>query len=168
MSAAMTRALLLLFALLPSLAAPAQQSHVRVEPDRLQGSRQPDDQTRMAVVRDYLEAWQSLRAALEQNRAELLDHDFVGAAKDKLSGTIRDQVTLGISTRYVDQSHDVQIVFYSPEGLSIQLIDTMQYEVEVVDHGKVQAKQHATTRSIVVMTPSEVRWRVRILQEQPE
>ena len=146
----------------------ADQPNVRVEPPNLQGPRHLNDQTQTAVIRDYLQAWQSVGAALAQNRADLLNRDFIGTAKDRLSDTIRDQVTIGISTRYLDLSHDLQIVFYSPEGLSVQLVDNVEYEVQVLDHGKTQATQKMHARYVVVMTPAEVRWRVRIFQAEPE
>jgi hypothetical protein len=146
----------------------ASQPTVRVEPTNLQGQRTLNEQTQAAVVRGYLEAWQSMAAALQQNRPELLDRDFVGTAKDKLIDTIHDQVTTGISTRYLDQSHDLQLVFYSPEGLSVQLVDNVEYEVQVLDQGKTQTTQKAHARYVVVMTPAEVRWRVRVFQGAPE
>jgi hypothetical protein len=146
----------------------ASQPTVRVEPTNLQGPRTLNEQTQAAVVRGYLEAWQSMAAALQQNRPELLDRDFVGTAKDKLIDTIHDQVTTGISTRYLDQSHDLQLVFYSPEGLSVQLVDNVEYEVQVLDQGKTQTTQKAHARYVVVMTPAEVRWRVRVFQGAPE
>jgi hypothetical protein len=154
------------FALTISLRA--DQPTVRVEPTNLQGPRVLNEQTRTAVIRDYLQAWQSVRTALEQNRPDLLNRDFVGTAKDKLTDTIHDQVTMGISTRYLDQSHDLQILFYSPEGLSVQLVDNVEYEVQVADHGKTQATQKMHARYVVVMTPAEVRWRVRVFQGGPE
>jgi hypothetical protein len=153
------------FALTISLRA--DQPTVRVEPTNLQGPRVLNEQTRTAVIRDYLQAWQSVRTALEQNRPDLLNRDFVGTAKDKLTDTIHDQVTMGISTRYLDQSHDLQIIFYSPEGLSVQLVDNVEYEVQVADHGKTQATQKMHARYVVVMTPAEVRWRVRVFQGGP-
>ena len=146
----------------------ADQATVRVEPPKLQGPRALRDQTATAVVRDYLESWQSLRGALAQNRPNLLDRDFVGTAKDKLTNTIREQVKIGIHTRYVDRAHDVQIVLYSPEGLSIQLIDNVSYDEQVLDKDKVLTTQRIHARYIVVMTPAELRWRVRIFQSQPE
>jgi hypothetical protein len=146
----------------------ADQPTVRLGPTNLQGPRVLNDQTKTAVIRDYLQAWQSLRAALEQNRVDLLNRDFVGTAKDKLTDTIHDQVTMGISTRYLDQSHDLQIIFYSPEGLSVQLVDNVEYEIQVADHNKTQATQKMRARYIVVMTPAEVRWRVRVFQGGPE
>jgi hypothetical protein len=155
-----------IFALTSSLRA--DQPTVHVEPTNLQGPRVLNEQTRTAVIRDYLQAWQSVRTALEQNRPDLLNRDFVGTAKDKLTDTIHDQVTMGISTRYLDQSHDLQILFYSPEGLSVQLVDNVEYEVQVADHGKTQATQKMHARYVVVMTPAEVRWRVRVFQGGPE
>lgn len=146
----------------------ADQPSVRVVPPNLQGPRQLNEETKAAVVRDYLEAWQSVGAALQQNRADLLNRDFIGTAKDRLADTIHDQVTMGISTRYLDLSHNLQIVFYSPEGLSVQLVDNVEYEVQVLDHGKTQTTQKMHARYVVVMTPAEVRWRVRIFQAEPE
>jgi hypothetical protein len=147
-----------------STALGADEAAVRVEPSNLQGPRTLQQQTQTAVIRDYLEAWQSFRAALEQNRAGLLDSDFVGTAKDKLTGTIQEQAKLGIHIRYEDRAHDVKIIFYSPDGLSVQLIDKVDYDVQVVDHDKVQASEPVSARYIVVLTPSEVRWRVRVFQ----
>jgi hypothetical protein len=75
---------------------------------------------------------------------------------------------MGISTRYLDQTHDLQIAFYSPEGLSIQLVDNVEYDVEVLDQGKVQGTQKMRGRYVVVMTPAEVRWRIRVFQGGPD
>jgi hypothetical protein len=108
-----------------------------------------------------------MNAALEQNRADLLDADFVGVAKEKLAGTIRQQAALGIRTRYQDRGHDLQIVFYSPDGLSIELKDTAEYDVQLIDHDKSQMKQRVRAHYIVVLTPAEVRWKVRVFQSVP-
>jgi hypothetical protein len=144
-----------------------QQPAVQIDPDS-GGPRNLEAQTRAAVVRDYLQAWKSLNGALQQNRADLLDASFVGLAKDKLADTVREQQALGIKTNYRDLSHNLKIVFYSPEGLSIQLLDTVQYEVQVIDHDRVQPTQHLSTRYVAVLTPTEVRWKVRVFQAQPE
>ncbi len=146
----------------------AQQPTVQVDPPQLQGSRAVEKPTETAVIRDYLQSWQSLRAAMEQNRPDLLSPDFVGTAADKLTATIQDQAKLGIRTRYQDHSHDLQIVFYSPEGLSLQLIDTVEYDEQVLDHDKVLTTQRMRARYNVVMTPAELRWRVRLFQGGPE
>jgi hypothetical protein len=146
----------------------AAEPVVHVEPPNLHGPRQLQDQTATAVVRDYLESWQSLSAALRQNRADLLDQDFIGTAKDKLTDTIHQQAALGLHARYQDRVHTIQIVFYSPDGLSVQLVDNVEYDERVVDKQKVLTTQHTHTRYTVVMTPAETRWRVRIFQAEPE
>lgn len=146
----------------------ADQPSVRVQPLSLQGPRQLQDQTAKAVVQDYLDCWQSMSHALDQNRPVLLDRDFVGTARDRLADTIKQQGSSGVHTVYQDKSHDVQILFYSPEGLSIQLADTVDYDVQLFDHDKSLGTQHIHTRYIVVLTPSEVRWRVRIFQAQAQ
>lgn len=141
---------------------------VRVEPTNTVGPRTLEKQTETAVVRDYLEAWRSMSAALDQNRADLLDADFVGTAKQKLSDTIHEQARLGMETRYHDTAHDLRLTFYSPEGMSLQLLDTVDYEVEIVDHGKVIGTQPARARYVAVLTPTEVRWKVRVFQAEPQ
>src|SRR6202049_2571092 len=93
----------------------SDQPTVRVAPTNSVGPRTLEKQTETAVIRDYLQAWQSLSRALDQNRADLLNRDFVGTAKEKLADTIREQAKLGIQTRYQDGKHDIQLVFYSPE-----------------------------------------------------
>lgn len=165
----MYRPFLILCSVLVSLAVEAgAQATVRVEPSKLQGPRILEEQTASAVLRDYLQSWKTLHAALERNQAGLLDRDFVGTAKDKLSETIAQQAANGISTVYQDQAHDIQIVFYSPEGLSVELIDKVTYQVQVVDHGKPVSVQPVESRYVVVMTPAEIRWRVRVFQTQSE
>ena len=146
----------------------AAQADVRVEPAHLQGPRQLQEQTQAAVARDYLQGWETLSAALEHNDAGVLDRDFAGTARDKLADAVKRQAAAGIRTRYQDKSHDIQIVFYSPEGLSIELTDDVQYDVQVLDHDKVQTTQQVHAHYIVVLTPAEVRWRVRVFQAQFE
>jgi hypothetical protein len=139
---------------------------VRIEPSHLQGPRSLEKQTEAAAIRDYLQAWHSLRAALAESRSDLLDSSFIGDARDKLAATIAEQDKLAIRTRYQDRAHDLQVVFYSPEGLSIQIVDKVDYDIQILDHDKVVATQSLSGRYIAVLTPSEVRWRVRILQGQ--
>jgi hypothetical protein len=146
----------------------ADQRAVQVEAKDSVGPRILDQQTRTAVIRDYLQAWSSFSNAFEQNRAPLLDRDFTGVAKEKLADTVREQAKLGIRTRYRESAHDVHLVFYSPEGLSIQLVDTVEYDVDILDHEKVQSTQHVRARYVAVLTPTEVRWKVRVFQAAPE
>ena len=146
----------------------ADQPSVRVEPPNQQGPRQLQDQTAKAAIQDYLDSWTSLSNALQQNRPELLDRDFIGAAKDKLANTIKEQTAAGVHAVYRDRWHELKILFYSPEGLSIELADAVEYDVQVFNHDKPIGTEQVRTRYIVVLTPTETRWRVRIFQSQPQ
>lgn len=149
---------------LPALAG--DQPSVRVEPPATQGPRQLQEQTAKAAIQDYLDSWRTMSKALDENRPDLLDRDFTGAAREKLAATIKDQSTAGIHAFYRDTSHDVQVLFYSPEGLSIELADTVQYEAQLFNRDKSIGNEQVRTRYIVVLTPSETRWRVRIFQAE--
>jgi hypothetical protein len=142
----------------------AAQPEVTVDTSQLKGPRSLEDQTKAATIRDYLESWQGMNAALEQNQPSLLDEDFIGTARDKLADTIDEQAKAGIQTRYQDRAHHIQFLFYSPEGLSIELIDDAEYDVQVLDHDKLVSTVPASARFIVVLTPAEVRWKVRVMQ----
>lgn len=141
------------------------QPEVRVESAEA-GPRPLESQTEKAVIRDYLESWHSLSRALAQNRVDLLDADFVGVAREKLADTIREQQELGMQTSYQDRAHDLSLVFYSPEGLSVQLVDTVEYDIQVNDHDQTWVN-HQRARYVVVLTPTEVRWKVRVFQAAP-
>jgi hypothetical protein len=149
--------------LLSGFAQPA----VRVDADAV-GPRTLEEQTKTAVVRDYLQAWKSMSQALQENRVDVLDTSYLGLAKEKLAEAVREQQELGLKTNYRDLSHNLKIVFYSPEGLSVQLVDTVEYEMQIVDHDQVLAPQHVRARYVAVLTPTEVRWKVRVFQAQPE
>jgi hypothetical protein len=146
--------------LLPASTEPA----VRVAPMDQVGPRPVEEQTQSSVIRDYLLSWQTLNDALSQNRPDLLDAVFVGKAKEKLAATIQDQQKLGIETSYLPKSHDIKVVFYSPEGLSIQLLDNVDYDVEVRKGGSSIASDHVQARYVAVLSPTETRWKVRIFQ----
>jgi hypothetical protein len=164
----MRRSLLLGCALgLAGMTAAAQEPTVKVETPDLRGSRQLEPQTATSIVRDYVQSWQLLRTAFAQNQASLLAQDFVGTALDKLTETITEQAKLGLTTQYQDHSHDLQVVFYSPEGGSIEMTDQVQYDEQVLDNGKVLSSQPMQATYLIVLTPAENRWMVRIFQAEP-
>lgn len=142
----------------------ATKPTINVAPMDSVGPRTVEKQTQASVVRDYLRAWETMDRALQSNRPDLLDEYFVGDAKQKLADIIREQEKLGIQAAYGNQSHDLQVVFYSPEGLSIEIVDTAGYEVEVRDHGKVIGTKQVQARYVAVLTPTESKWKVRVLQ----
>ena len=145
----------------------SDQPSVRIGSMESAGPRTVEKQTQSSVVRDYLLAWQSLSRALAQNRAAVLDESFTGIAREKLADTIREQVGLGVQARYHDTAHNLQVIFYSPEGLSIQLLDDVEYDIELRENGKLLGTQHAKSRYMAVLTPTESKWKVRIFEAQP-
>lgn len=163
----MTKYLTVIFILVTPFVVLAQPA-VRVESPDPQRTQPLQKQTETAAIRDYLQSWQNLRSALGQNRPDLLDGSFVGIALDKLTDTMHQQSALGIHTGYQDLAHDLQVVSYSPEGLSIQLVDKVEYVQQVLDHGKILATQRVRARYVIVMSPAEVRWKVRVFQAEPE
>jgi hypothetical protein len=165
----MRKSALLLIATAVAGAVPAwTQVSVHVKPPDPNGTRALQQATAAAAVRNYLQAWEGFRAAFEQNRADLLSRDFIGDAKDKLSQTIQQQTAMRIHTSYQDRSHDIQIVFYSPEGLSLELTDDVEYDVQLSDEDKRATTQHIMARYVAVMTPTETKWRVRVFQAIPQ
>src|ERR1700736_4161165 len=164
----MARSFLIAMAFSAASALATTQATVHVQPSHLEGPRPLAEQTAKAVVQNYVESWQTLRTALDQNRADVLDRDFVGSEKDKLTEKIQQQAKMGLRTSYQDRSHDIQIVFYSPEGLSIELTDNVEYDQQILDKYKVLTPQHVSARYVVVLTPSETRWRVRVFQAVSE
>lgn len=163
-------ALLLLFAILLSrgvIAAPSDSS-IQVKIDTSQATpRDVEDQTQQSIIRDYGKAWQSLEQALENNRADALNANFVGYARDRWGGTISEQAKAGMSRRVQDRGHQLQVVFYSVEGSAMELRDTAQFEIQYLDGGKVVHSERVTGHYMVLMTPAENSWKVRILQEVP-
>ena len=145
----------------------ADRSGVRVDASAV-GPRPLEEQTQSSAVRDYLEAWKTLGNALADNRTDVLDRSFVGLASEKLTDAVRQQRAAGVQTFYKDLSHNIAFVFYSPEGMSIQLVDTVEYEVQIVDNGHLQSTERVHARYVAVLSPTEVRWKVRILQSAPE
>lgn len=128
------------------------------------GPRQMEDSTEKAVARDYGRAWSTMITALSENRADVLDADFVGVALDNLRERVNQQQQSGLHTRYVDRGHQLQAIFYSAEGSAIQLRDTAQFEVQFLDGDKVIHQEQRTENYTVVMTAAENRWKVRVLQ----
>lgn len=129
--------------------------------------RQVEEATEKAVARDYAAAWQSMAEALDQNRLDLLSANFIGTASDKLAETIQQQKKAGLHRRYVDRGHKVQAVFYSSEGSAMELHDTAQLQVQLLDGDRVVASQDVTAQYVVLMTAAENSWKVRVLQEVP-
>lgn len=144
------------------------QADVQVRPAEPNGTRTLQQATAAAAIRNYVQAWDGFKSAFTQNRADELDRDFIGDAKTKLTQTIQQQIAMGVNVVYQDRSHDIQIVYYSPEGLSLELTDDVEYDMQLAGPDKALATQHIKTRYVVVMTPTETKWRVREFQAIPQ
>ena len=129
--------------------------------------RQVEDTTQRAIARDYAAAWQALAEALEQNRPDLLAANFVGTAHEKLAQTIVQQKKAGLRQRYVDKGHHVNAVFYSPEGSAMELRDTAELQIQVLDGDKVLHSEDVSVHYVVLLTAAENSWKVRVLEAVP-
>ncbi len=129
--------------------------------------RDVEDTTAKAIVRDYGSAWSTLSRALAEDRADLLGSAFVGVAQEKLAQKIAQQKAAGLRTRYLDRGHQLDAVFYSPEGSAMQLRDTAQMEIQYLDGNNVVARENVTAHYLVLMTVAEDRWKVRVIEAVP-
>ncbi len=130
--------------------------------------RQVEPLTQTAVLRDYKFAWANLANAEESNLVASLNGLFVGDANARLSHELQSQQKNGMSSRYSNQSHKVEAVFYSPEGDILELHDTAEYDFEILDGGKSIHSEHAIVHYVVLMTPGADRWVIRHLQAVPQ
>lgn len=129
--------------------------------------RPVEDATAAAVERDYLHGWKSLTAALEANRAELLNENFTGTARQHWQQAIDLQQQSGLSRRIIDHGHSLRVTFYSLDGSALQAEDVADIEIEYRDGTKVLSSEHIHPHYLVLLTPAENSWKIRILEELP-
>ena len=106
--------------------------------------------------------------ALEFNTFDPLEGPFAGEAKTWLRDTITNQQRSGLSQRYVNQNHQLEAVFYAPEGDVMELHDTADYQLQISDGGKLIHEEHVVLHFVVLMTPAADRWVIRQLQAVPQ
>ena len=130
--------------------------------------REVETLTQRSIVRDYKFAWANLELALESNSTGPLNGLFVGPANTSLNETVGSQKRDGVTSRYLNQSHKLDAIFYAPEGDVMELHDTAEYDFQILDGSKTIHSEHATVHYIVLMTPGADRWVVRQLQSVPQ
>lgn len=148
------------------LADPPDTVQVRLDASHIQ-PRPLEQLTGQAIVRTYSNAWKNMETALAENRSDLIDESFVGYAHDKLLSQIEQQEKNGLSTRYIDHGHQVEALFYSPEGSAVQLRDTAQLEIQLLDGSKVINSRTVMRKYIAVVTVVEDGWKMRVLDNVP-
>ncbi len=131
------------------------------------GPRTVEETTERSVARDYAAAWKAMAQALDQNRTDLLGSNFTGTANDKLTASILEQRKSGLHQRIVDKGHNVEAVFYSPEGSAMELHDSAQVQLQLMDGNKVVRSEDATFHYVVLLTAAENSWKVRVLEAVP-
>jgi hypothetical protein len=131
------------------------------------GPRELEDVTQKAVLRDYTLAWQALNNALANNTTAPLKDNFVGFALDKLTQRVKDQQAHDLKTKIIDHGHQVDAILYSRDGSAVQLRDTANLEIQVLDGGTVLHSEQAKVQYIAVMTGAADRWQVRVLEDAP-
>jgi hypothetical protein len=124
--------------------------------------------TERSVVRDYKFAWVSLSQALESNSTAMLNGLFEGNASEWLKNAVTDQRRQGLTSRYSNQTHKLEAVFYAPEGDLMELHDTAEYDTQIFDGDKSIHTEHAVVHYVVLMTPAADRWVIRQLQAMPQ
>lgn len=154
---------------LASISSFAADASVQVQMNMSKAApRSMEPLTERAVLRDYRFAWTSVAQALEFSSVDPLQGPFEGDAMQWLKKTVLSQQQSGISQRYVGQSHHVEAVFYSPEGDVLEMHDTVQYELQVSDGGKIVHDEPVTLHYVVLLTPGADRWVIRQLQAVPQ
>jgi hypothetical protein len=132
------------------------------------GPRELEPLTAQGILRDYRLAWTSMAQALEFNTADPLEGPFAGEAKKQLLHTVTQQQQSSLTQRYLDQNHHLEEVFYAPEGDVIELHDTAEYQLQVLDSGKIIHEERVVLHLVVLMTPAADRWVLRQLQAVPQ
>ena len=160
---------LVAFLLAGSFSSGAADSSVRLQLDVSKaGPRAVESETEQVILRDYRAAWTSIAQALEVNTLDPLQGPFVGMAKKELEDRVSSQRRNGLSSHYADQSHKVQAVFYAPEGDVIELHDTAEYQLQVMDGNKSIHDEHVVTHFVILMNPAADRWVIRQMQAVPQ
>lgn len=127
--------------------------------------RRVEEATERRIAADYRLAWANLAAAMDSGSPAPLEGLFVGSAKDWLTKSVNDQQKSQMSIRYLGQNHNLQAVFYSPEGDVIELHDTAEYQRQVLSSGKLLQNDRGVHHYVVLMTPAADRWVIRDLLE---
>jgi hypothetical protein len=132
------------------------------------GPRAVESLTERSILRDYKFAWVNLDLALKSNSTSPLNALFTGSASTWLNDAVNSQRRSGLTSRYLNQTHKLEAVFYAPEGDVIELHDTADYDLQILDGSKTIHNQHVVAHYVVLMTPGADRWVIRQLQAVPQ
>lgn len=165
-----SKSIAFVLALLAGLAASsyAADPAVQVQLDVKKAEpRAVESLTEKGILRDYRFAWTSMAQALEFNTLDPLEGPFTGDARQFLRSTVLSQQKSNLSRRYSGQNHRLEAVFYAPEGDVMELHDTAEYQLQLLDSGKIIHDEHVVVHYVVLMTPAADRWVIRQIQATP-
>lgn len=128
------------------------------------GPRKIEPLTERSVLRDYKFGWANLAEAFASNSTGAVNGLFAGTANTWLNDAVNSQIGAGLTSRYLNQHHELDAVFYAPEGDLIELHDTAEYDYQILDGSKTIHAEHAVVHYVVLMTPGADRWVIRQLQ----
>lgn len=128
------------------------------------GPRTMEPLTQRSVLRDYRFGWANLAESFASNSTGPVNGLFAGTAQTWLNDAVSSQIRAGLTSRYLNQHHKVDAVFYAPEGDLIELHDTAEYDYQILDGSKTIHIEHAVVHYVVLMTPGADRWVIRQLQ----
>ena len=146
--------------------AEKQSLNVTLKTDGAQ-PREVEDTTQKAIIRDYSTAWRSIESGLANDDVNALDEGLVGFARDQFAAAIDQQKKTGLKVRYTDGGHQLEAVFYSPDGSAMQLRDTAKLSREILDGNKVIHRDDITAHYVAIMSVAEDRWKLRSIEEVP-
>jgi hypothetical protein len=132
------------------------------------GPRTIEPLTQRSILRDYKFGWANLAQAFESNSTGALNGLFAGTANTWLNDAVNSQIRTGLTSRYLNQHHTLEAVFYAPEGDLIELHDTAEYDYQILDGSKTIHSEHVLVHYVVLMTPGADRWVIRQLQSVPQ
>jgi len=132
------------------------------------GPRTVEGLTQRSILRDYKFAWEHLAQAMEFNSPDPLNGLFAGNANATLHEAVLNQQRSGLSSRYRNQTHQLEAVFYAPEGDVIELHDTAEYDLQLLDGDKTIHDERVKVHYVVLMTPGADRWVIRQFQAVPQ
>src|ERR1700751_2603543 len=132
------------------------------------GPRAIEPLTQRSILRDYKFGWVNLAQAFESNSNGALNGLFAGTANTWLNDAVNSQIRTGLTSRYLNQHHNLDAGFYAPEGDLIELHDTAEYDYQILDGSKTIHTGHALVHYVVLMPPGADRWVIRQLQSVPQ
>ncbi|MGB8062347.1 MAG: hypothetical protein WCF26_10665 [Candidatus Sulfotelmatobacter sp.] len=159
---------LLLFLVPYVFSAPADSASEVILNAAHVGPRKVEPLTARSVLRDYQFGWANLAQAFESNSTGALNGLFAGTANTWLNDAVNNQIRTGLTSRYLNQHHKLDAVFYAPEGDLIELHDTAEYDYQILDGSNTIHTEHALVHYVVLMTPGVDRWVIRQLQSVPQ